>query len=242
MENQAIENRIRYNGSSLLVADQSVAIAIRYKGTQASATITVASGDITLKHGAAAAEAADSTVGVAGVVADGTYTTLGAMVDAINKSPNWQAEIIDGLRSDVSTAALLALSEYTLSPVRKEVKGLFFDTSAFLSISYAIDWRRLNFNRSGKRMGAQPFVDQVRARCNTGSGTLALRVYQTDTKRAESLLLTQVVPADDTATSLFDVAHSLSADPGKILLVRMTGSVDLPDTGIYLDTNGYVLV
>lgn len=242
MEYQHIKNRIKLNGSSYVVADGSVAIAIRYKGSQASATVEVGSGDITFKHGAAGSEAVDSTVGSSGVVADGTYTTLGAMVDEINKGGNWQAEIVDGLRSDVSTAALKTMSAETLSPARSEVVALYFDTSAFFSLSYAISARRLNFNRSHKRASAQSVLQQVTTLVNIGSGTLTLKVIQTDARRSESTLLAQKDIADNTATDLFsnDLKEMVS-DPGKELLIRVTGSADLPDSGAYLDVAGHVL-
>ena len=241
MENSALANRIRLNGSAVLVADQSVAIAIRYIGSQVSATVTVGSGDITCKHGAAAAEAADNTVGVSGVVADGTYTTLGAMVDAINKSPNWRAELVDGVRADVSTAALKTLSEHTMSPVRREVLGLLFDTSAFLSISYRISARRLNWNIS--QNAKQSVFEQCRALINVGSGTLTLNIYEVDQKGANATLLAQFVGTDNTELDarIAGGFGDLRSAPGKDLLVRYTGSVDAPDSGAYLNVAGYVL-
>ena len=62
MEYQKLASRMdnKLNGSARIVADQSVAMTIRYIGTEASATVTVGSGDITLQHGALAAEAVDS--------------------------------------------------------------------------------------------------------------------------------------------------------------------------------------
>lgn len=241
MEYVHINNRRKLNGSGVLVADQSVAIAIRYKGSQASATVTVASGDITCKHGAAAAEAVDSTVGVAGVVADGTYTTLGAMVDAINQSLNWQAEIVDGLRADVSTAALVARSEHTMSPVRKEVLSLFFDTSAFLSIGYRISARRTNFDMTQK--GKVSVFVQARTLVNIGSGALTLTVYDVDRTSGTSTALATFAGTDNTelVAQIAGGVGELRSAPGNDLLVRYTGSGDLPDSTAYHNVAGYVL-
>lgn len=242
MEYQALLARQKLNGSSYVVADGSVAIGIRYKGTQVSATVTVASGQITCKHGAAGSEAVDSTVGSSGVVDDATYTTIGAMVDVINASPNWHAEIIDGLRSDLSGNTLLARAETTLSPARGQVLPLFWDTSAHLSLSYAISARRLNFNRSHKNLGAQSILKQVTTLVNIGSGALSLKVYQTNATRSEATLLASKVVSDNTDTTLISAAgETYVADPSKELLVRITGSVDLPDSGAYLDVSGEVL-
>jgi len=242
MEYQHLATRRKLNGSAALSADESVALAVRYQGTQASATITVSSGDITFKVGTAGAEAVDSTVGVAGVVADGTYTTLGAMVDAINVSPNWHAEIVDGLRADVSTAALKTMSEYTLAPTRIEVKNLVFDTSAFLSLSYRISARRSNFARTQK--GCVSILEEVKALVNVGSGTLTLNVYEIDTVSGASTLRATAAGTDNSELSLsFASGNSdVRSEAGKDLLVRYTCSVDLPDTGAYLRVNGHVLV
>lgn len=227
------------NGSAALIADESVAIAIKYIGSQASATVEVGSGDITVKHGAAGSEAADSTVGVSGVVADGTYTTLGAMVDTINASPNWRAEIVDGLRADVSTAALKTLSAHTFSPVRGEVWPLYFDTSAFLSLSYRISNRRLNWNKSQK--GVVAIFKALNALVNVGSGTLILSIYDVDTKSGTTTLRATVAGTDNTdlAFSLASGQGDIRSDVGHDLLVRYTMSVDLPDSGAYLRVNGY---
>ena len=238
-------NRQRINGSVRLVADGSYLIGIKYLGSQPSATVTVSSGDITVKHGTAGAEAVDSTVGASGVVADGTYTTLGAMVDAINASPNWNAYIIDGVRADVSTAALKTMSETTINK-KSAVLGLSSDTSAALGIKYRISARRLNYYRSQKRakLGGpfQSIIRQATARCNTGSGTLTLALYEVDTTGTTATLLASVTPADDTATTLFAslIDEAVRSSQGNDLLVSFTGSGDFPDSGMYLEVIGFV--
>lgn len=245
MEYQHVQSRpnLKLNGSAGFVADSSIAIAIQYRGTQPSATVTVSSGDITLKHGTAAAETVDNTVGASGVVADGTYTTLGAMVDAINASPNWHAEIVDGLRSDVSTAALKTLSETTLSPVRTQVLGLYFDTSAFLSLSYRISARRTNFNR--KQDGRQSVLKMVKTLVNIGSGTLTFTVYDVDKTSGTAVTLYTETAVDNTelvAPFTSQVGEgSFRSEVGHDLLVRITGSVDCPDSGAYLRVNGEIV-
>lgn len=231
---------ILLGGSCAYVADSPVGIAIRYKGTQASATVTVASGDITLKHGAAAAEAVDSTVGASGVVADGTYTTLGAMVDAINVSPNWQAEIVDGLRADTSTNVMKALSETTLSPARKQVLGLFIDTSVALTLTRRISARRTNFNKS--QDGKRSICERVRTLVNVGSGTLQLTILEVDKKSASTTLMGAFDGTDNTELDTGLNGPLFVSEFGKDILVRYTTSVDLPDTGAYLRVHGKIEV
>lgn len=240
MEYQALRSPVILNGSAAFVADQPVALAIQYRGTEASATVTVASGDITLKHGAAGSEAVDNTVGSSGVVADGTYTTLGAMVDAINASPNWHAEIVDGLRSDSSTAALLARSETTLAPVRTQVLPLYLDTSAHLSLSYRISARRLNWSRAQK--ACQSVFKQARALVNVGSGTLVLTIYEVDKFGTVVATLATFNGTDNTELDarIAGGEGELISQVGNDLLVRYTCSVDLPDSGAYLNVAGEV--
>lgn len=230
----------RINGSARIVADGSVGIALLYKGNQASATYTVDATGITLKHGAAGAEAADSTVGASGVVADATYTTLGAMVDAINLSPNWRAEIVDALRADTSANTLKAVSETTISSPRKTVVPLYIDSSVALHLSYRISARRTNFNRRQKR--SQSILRQARALVNVGSGTLLLRVYEMTPNSDTATLLAEFTGADNTElvapTGAFDAY--IRSNTNRDLLIRYITSVDLPDSGAYLDVAGLI--
>lgn len=240
--------RFQLNGSGRVTTDTPVLIAIRYKGSQASATVTVSSGDITLKHGTAGAEAVDSTVGASGVVADGTYTTLGAMVDAVNASSNWQAEIVDGLRADTSTNILLARSAYTLSPTRGEVLGLLADTSVALCLTYRISARRLNFSRSQKKASQggpfQSVIRQANGLVDITAGTISLRLYEVSADNRTATLLTAKALSDNTAADLFttlSAAGNVRSNFGSDLLVRLITTTDFADaTTNYLEVNGFI--
>lgn len=228
------------NGSGRTGVDGHVLIALQYRGSEASATVTVGSGDITLKHGTAAAEAVDTTVGASGVIADGTYTTLGAMVDAINLSSNWHAEIVNGLRADSATAALLTLSEHTMSP-KKEIVGLLADTSAKLDISFLISARGLNWGRSQK--GKQSVFVAANSLINTANAEVtAFYVYDVTTDKNTKTLLYQKAGADNTdlAVTIAAGLGDLRSEPGHELLVRVSAA-NLPDSDAYLDVAGYVL-
>jgi len=70
---------------------------------------------------------ADTTVGSGGTLAFATYTTLGKLVDAINLSDNWEAEIVAGLRSDaINGSELLARSTSTFRMYQTVV--IYFDS------------------------------------------------------------------------------------------------------------------
>lgn len=97
--------------------DTDIVLLVKYIGSSASGTVTVAAdGNITFKHGAVGAEANDTSVGGAADsgatidVSETTEDTLGEVVDLINGSANWCAVIVDGLRDDTATDALLLMS------------------------------------------------------------------------------------------------------------------------------------
>ncbi len=98
--------------------DTDVALLIRYVGTGTSATVAVAAGgDMAFE----VAAAADTTVNPSATnycgatpgtldlsTPEASCNTLGEVVDVINSSANWQAVIVDGLRSDTVDNVLLA--------------------------------------------------------------------------------------------------------------------------------------
>lgn len=245
MENGHILSRdgVRLNGSAAFVADSPVALAVKYIGTAVSATVTVVSATgITFKVGTAGAEVVDTNVDGNGVVEFATYTTLGAVVDAINLSGTWKAEIVDGLRSDsVSSSQMLARSETTLAPTRIQVLSLFWDTSAHLAISYAISARRTNLNATQK--GKTSVFKACNSLINTSGGeTTLLRVYSVSRDRASATLLYSQVGADNTdlASTVASGHGDLRSAVGEDLLVRLSAA-NLPDSGAYLNVAGYVL-
>lgn len=231
---------MRLNGSASLTSDQPVGIAVKYRGSSASATVEVTNGAITFKVGTAGAEAADTTVGASGVVDDATYVTLGAMVDIINASPNWRAELVDCLRADTSTNVLATLAAHTLSPVKSEVWPLYLDTSVKLDYAYRISARRLNWGMS--QNGRVAVFKECRALVNVGSGTLTLNIYDVDQRSGTTVLLASFAGTDNTqlTANIAGGAGDLRSVPGHDLLVKYVMSVDCPDSGAYLNVSGYV--
>lgn len=226
----------KFNGSAALSADESVGMTIRYIGEEDSATVTVAAGVVTCKSGDAGSEAVDSTVGVAGVVDPATYTTMGDMVDAINKSPNWRAELVDAKRDDASAAHLVNLSEYTLSP-KREPYELYVDTSGILYTSWLISHRRGDYKKT--QVGKQAFLNRVKALCNVGSGTLTLTIYEVDKTNTVVRVLGTFAGTDNVELDTGEYAEPLISQHGNSILVRYEGSVDWPDSGMYLRVQGY---
>jgi len=213
-----------------VVDDGPVSLVIMYIGSQVSATVTVASGDITFKHGAAAAEAVDATIDSGGDddgvidVSDTTADTLGEVVDLINGSANWKAYIKDGIRADAS-AGLLARSETTLTPNVTETP-LYSDTSTDLELSIRIG-SRTKVNGTEENSAAE--LLRVISTNTFGSGTSLIQVYEVDEiKKTE----TKIFEAAGNATTIKQdldlikdgVGGLAVSRTGMHLVVRMKGS------------------
>ncbi|MFA5151866.1 MAG: hypothetical protein WC554_04815, partial [Clostridia bacterium] len=160
-----------------VVDDAPVSLVVMYVGDEASATVTVASGDITFKHGDAGSEAVDDTIDSggddAGVidVSDANANTLGEVVDLINASANWKAYLKDALRADDSSG-LLARSETTLVPNVTETP-LYSDTSTDLRLSIRIG-SRTKINGTEEHSAAE--LLRVISTNTYGSGTSLVQV------------------------------------------------------------------
>jgi hypothetical protein len=209
------------------VDDADTGLIVRYVGSKASASVTVAAnGDLTFKHGAAGAEAVDSTVGASGVidVSDEAYNTFGEVVDAINASPNWEAYLVEALRADSSNDTLLAMSETFI------VKGgevtLYKDTSVALNIGVRIG-KRSNVSGSEERSAAE--IYGINSLNTYGSGTSLINVYEIDeAAKSETLIYSAAGGATTVADAKNFVVNGrgslASSKVGTHLLVKMVGS------------------
>ena len=238
--------------------DTDLGIVVRYVGSEDSATVTVASGDITFKHGTAASEVVDSTIDSggddAGVidVSDATANTMGEVVDLINASANWEAYLVGCLRADASAGCLLARSETTIDSSTLGLP-LYKDTSAIKTLSVSIDPRAWNaakspiaasfgsaYGMTGKRAGVQ-LIDSY----NTyGSGTSLIQIYEIDRDNKAETLIYQRPGGATTVEQNLDfssIGSSLGGIQGsddKSLLVRMKGSAAC--TG-WISVIGYIV-
>lgn len=117
------------NFGSHIQADGTVALRIRCVAYPESSpnyadAVLVSATGLTLSINGVA----DSSVGSSGVLAFATYTTLGKLVDAINLSSNWEAEIVAGLRSDAVNGSELLARSTSVFRMYEEVK-LYKDSS-----------------------------------------------------------------------------------------------------------------
>lgn len=221
-------NAVKQSIGRVLAADQGVALRIRYVGSGESSSayadaVLVSATSLTLSVNGVA----DSTVGASGVLAFATYTTLGALVDAINLSSNWDAKIVAGLRSDaVNGSELLARSTSAFRPYN-EVQ-LFWDSSdnGVLGIDFLLEPADA-FARPEQQAAHRVGFKQLLARVNTSGGeSIQIYVYELAPDKAAVLrTLAQYTAADDTVldSGLVEepVAH---AAWGNSILVRFRGT------------------
>ena len=216
-----------------VIDDASVPLVVMYKGSEVSATVTVATGDITFKHGASGSEAVDSTIDSggddAGVidVSDANANTLGEIVDLINASANWKAYIKDGLRADTG-AGLLARSETTLVPKVTQTP-LYSDTSTDLRLSIRVG-SRTSVNGTEENSAAE--VTNIVSKNTFGSGTNLIQIYEVDELLKSETKIFEKSGAATTVEQDFNlVAEGVGSiavsRTGMHLLVRMIGSAAL---------------
>lgn len=217
----------------LIADDGDVALIVKYVGAQPSYTVTVsAAGDITFKHGVSGSEAVDSTIQIgsgAGIidVSNAAGNTFAEVVDHINGSTNWEAYLVDALRSDSSDASTGSLLEMTETRKAKgQELSLVKDTSKVLNISARIG-SRVNLGGTEEISAAE--IYQINSKNTFGSGTNLIQVYEidevakTETKIYE--LAGGATTATDAKTFVVNGRGSLAVSKvGKHLLVRMIGS------------------
>lgn len=221
--------------SRSVVDDLDIGLVVRYKGTEASATVEVASttGDITFKHGALGAEAVDSTIDSGGNddgvidVSDAAADTMGEVVDLINASPNWEAYLVDCLRTDDSRTLLLTLAatqaNKTLVP---QGVRLYKDASQNdnFDLSVAIMNRAFpdGFTKTEKAINV---VKGIVSNNTFGSGTNKIQVYEINPiTKTETKVYERAGAATTVTQSLASTDLTISSDQGNYLLVRMVSS------------------
>jgi len=221
--------------SRSVIDDGDIGLVVRYKGSQASATVEVASttGDITFKHGALSSEVVDPTIDSGadddGVidVSDSTADTMGEVVDMINASANWEAYLVDCLRADDSRTLLLTLSA-TQAHKQLAPQGvrLYKDTSQNdnKDLSIAIMGRQYpnGFERTEHQINR---VTTIVSTNTFGSGTSKVQVYEINPiTKTETKVYERPGAATTETQSIDKNAIDITSDQGNYLLVRIVAS------------------
>jgi hypothetical protein len=106
--------------------------------TAATLQVVTATGLTILINGAA--PAGTNAIGASGVVAFATYTTLGAVRDALNSTRVYRAYLVGGLRADTSASKLLTASAASI--LGDTGLTIYHDASSTDHFSFAISGER----------------------------------------------------------------------------------------------------
>jgi len=180
---------------------------------------------------------ADSTVGSSGVLAFATYTTLGALVDAINVSANWEAEIVAGLRTDaVNGSELLARSTSTFRMYEEIAIYQDSSDSGVYRLAFCIEANQPFAKTRGQENNDHRAVFK---RClslvNTSGGeATTITLYEVKKDHASSLrTLASWAGTDNTEKDTGEDSAPIAGNYGNDLLLILT-STGWVDSGAYL--------
>lgn len=217
-------------------------------GGAASTAVFTSTTDITYTVDGTTPAGADD-VGASGVVATATYTTMGAMQDAVNSSRAFRMYLGAALRADLSDSTIKA--QAAASCIGANGLSFYLDrTLQFESGKYAHGFvisgeKFINNKNRGwlKDWDAQcvNVLDYMGAEVSTGTGGF-LKLYQGQQGQTEELIW-QYALVDAT---LKEINASLSKEiglmtaPGKRLIVRLEGDANTALTR--LDGNGRTAV
>jgi hypothetical protein len=199
---------------------------LRYKGTGTITSVTVDT--------AVDLELITSDGGI-DTYAFGTYTTLGTLVDAINKDGIFDAKILDALRSDASASKLVD-GAITVSTVNgNSVYDVKVDTSEALHFSHRFCATRVPgvlANSDGKRIHLKLFKYAIDVGTAAADNVQVYKIRGTVEEKVWS-----EPSVDTTATTVLDWTTSneaaITANPGEEILVRVKDAGTLADA----DTN-----
>lgn len=207
-----------------VVADTPVAIRIKYIGTGSVTTVTVDTDqDITLVSSDGGTEA----------FLLATYTTMGALADAINNSSYWDAKVMDALRSD-STAGSPFVDNASLTITADGYYDALVDTSTTKTLTYRCAYDRSVNESEVKPKGAHRvhLQDVVYYADVTGGAVNEFRIYEFNpTTLAETQIYqATLVDAVETTINFANGEGKITSDWQNDLIVRIVENAALADT------------
>lgn len=166
-------------------------------------------------------------------------STLGDMVDRINASENWEARILDGLRSTATASSvLLPDSAITAATVNGEsVYKVFFDTSVVKALFFraAMDRGVLNDDKGFVRTqlpkgGHRVKIAGIKYNANVNGASLgAISIYEFDKATTTETLVWSAKSVDATTTSHDFSLNPITSGEGNELIVEVTDATSLTD-------------
>lgn len=230
--------------------DTPIGLLIRYVGAQISGTVTVAAdGNITFKHGALGAEANDTSIGGAADagatidVSEVTEDTFGEVVDLINGSANWEAVLVDVLRTHTSTDALKAKAAAQAKTNAGLQCELDTDTAKIATRLIAPEAYRKDlrtYEKQGVVDPSFPFIGfraaliRARSLSTFGAGTSAFKVYSELARSPYSQITAwNIAGGATTVEKTYDFSDGeIVSDQGARMIVGLENSDAMASTGL----------
>lgn len=210
--------------------DTPIALRLRYKGTGTvtSVTVTTATNIVMV-----------TSDGGTDTYAFGTYSTLGALADAINGDGIFEAKVLDDLRSSATA------SQYVTGAITAGVDGngvrvwdVELDTSAALRITASVSSQR-DFDQVKKRVKVNGIVYSV------NMGTAAADSAQLYLRRGTSeSLVWSLASVDTTETTLLSLGSNAfigNEQPGDEYIFLVKDAATLADAaGNHVTVSGVI--
>lgn len=187
--------------------DNDIAMLIRYTGSEESGLVEVAAdGNLVFTIGDLSAEAADTNVSTDGTidVSGGSEDTLGEIVDIINATDDWEAVLVDAVRSDSANDTLLdAGPSQAKTP---EGLAINWDTDVVYSLQRLIapDALRTDIrsylvngtvNQTFPFVGTRGAVRYLSGLSTYGSGNSVFQLISTDDNGTDSVVFSKAAGA-----------------------------------------------
>lgn len=211
--------------AAMVLADEPVALRLKYTGKGTVTTVTVDTDqDITL------------------VTSDGgteefllaTYTTMGALVDAINASEYWSAEILDALRAD-STGSSPFVDNAALTITTDGYYDALVDTSVYKALTFRCKYNR-GVNKGEHNNHRVKLVEFDYYATLGAAAANRVRIYEFDRANNVETQIYQATSVSATVTTVNFASGkgTTTAGDNNDLIVRLQDGTSLADSGAYL--------
>ena len=212
--------------------DEPIAIRLRYIGSGTVTSVTVVT--------ATSVEIITSNGGT-DTYLFATYTTIGALADAINADGVFEAKVLDALRSDASDNFLLAAAPITAGTDDNGVVvyDVVFDTSASKALTVCLSLDR-NINTGKVTEGHRVHIQEVSYYANVNAAAAdSVRIYQRVGSTETQIYGATSVDATVTTITFASGEGKITGGNGDELVVRVLDATSLTDDAAnYLRVTG----
>lgn len=229
-----VRQALAKNVVGLVLDDEAVAIRLRYvgSGTVTSVTVTTATNIVMV-----------TSDGGTDTYAFATYTTVGALVDAINGDGIFEAKVLDSIRSEATASQFIdgAISSSTLrdSGVSTTVWDVEVDTDAANYTAYRLTFDRGFEKEARKDQHKVSIREFVYNQDVNGALAKAVRIYEIDGTNETLIFSRKSVDATKTTVNFASGEGKIDADFGNDLVVYIMDSTSITDSDDnYLEVTG----